>query len=101
MLYLYRRVVFGVQKHADAAAMPDLDRREWAMMVPLALAVLWMGVYPETFLAPMRKDIAALDARLAQARPRGDADLRMAAATGQGAPIAIAQAKPAQGSAHR
>jgi NADH-quinone oxidoreductase subunit M len=49
------------------------------MMVPLAAAVLWMGVYPETFLAPMRKDIAGLEARLAQARPKGDAELRLGA----------------------
>jgi NADH-quinone oxidoreductase subunit M len=34
-----------------------------------------MGVYPESFLAPMRADIAALDARLASARPEGDARL--------------------------
>jgi len=80
MLYLYARVVFGVQKNADAAAMPDLDRREWAMMVPLAAAVLWMGIYPETFLAPMRKDIASLEARVAQARPKGDGQIRFAAA---------------------
>jgi NADH-quinone oxidoreductase subunit M len=80
MLYLYRRVVFGVQANADAAAMPDLDAREWAMMVPLAAVVLWMGVYPESFLAPMRKDIAALDARLAQAAPKGDAQLKAGAA---------------------
>ena len=80
MLYLYRRVIFGVQKNADAAAMPDLDAREWAMMVPLALAVLWMGVYPESFLSPMRQDIIALDARLAQARPAGDARIKVAAA---------------------
>jgi NADH-quinone oxidoreductase subunit M len=75
MLYLYRRVVFGEQKNADAAAMPDLTLREIAMVVPLAAAVLWMGIYPESFLAPMRKDIAALDARLAQAKPVGDAKL--------------------------
>jgi NADH-quinone oxidoreductase subunit M len=43
------------------------------MMSALAAAVLWMGVYPESFLAPMRKDIAALDARLARAKPEGDA----------------------------
>jgi NADH-quinone oxidoreductase subunit M len=79
MLYLYRRVVFGVQKNDDAAAMPDLDAREWAMMVPLAAVVLWMGVYPETFLAPMRKDIAALEARLAPASPKGDSDVKIAA----------------------
>ncbi|MCB2077631.1 MAG: NADH-quinone oxidoreductase subunit M, partial [Novosphingobium sp.] len=77
MLYLYRRVAFGEQKNADAAAMPDLSPREWAMMIPLAAAVLWMGVYPESFLAPMRQDIQALDARIARARPEGDAKLKM------------------------
>jgi NADH-quinone oxidoreductase subunit M len=76
MLYLYWRVAFGVQKNADAAAMPDLTWREWSMMAPLAAAVLWMGVYPESFLAPIRKDIAALDARVARAKPEGDSQLR-------------------------
>ena len=74
MLYLYRRVVFGEQKNADAAAMPDLSAREWAMLAPIAAAVLWMGVYPESFLAPMRQDIAALEARIARAAPHFDAD---------------------------
>ncbi|MBU6266282.1 MAG: NADH-quinone oxidoreductase subunit M [Sphingomonadales bacterium] len=73
MLYLYRRVVFGAQRHADAAAMPDLSAREIVILAPIAAAVLWMGVYPESFIAPFRADIAALDARLAQAKPKGDA----------------------------
>ena len=75
MLYLYRRVAFGDQANADAARMPDLNVREWAMMVPLAAAVLWMGVYPESFLAPMRQDIASLEARMARAVPEGEAHL--------------------------
>ncbi|MCC6925602.1 NADH-quinone oxidoreductase subunit M [Novosphingobium sp.] len=75
MLYLYRRICFGDQKNADAAAMPDLNLREWAMLAPIAAAVLWMGVYPESFLAPMRADIQALEARLASAKPAGDAQL--------------------------
>ena len=78
MLYLYRRIAFGEQKNADAAAMPDLSVREWFMLAPIAAAVLWMGVYPESFLAPMRKDIAALDARLARAKPESDAKLTVA-----------------------
>jgi NADH-quinone oxidoreductase subunit M len=77
MLYLYRRVVFGEQKNADAAAMPDLDVRELLMVVPLALAALWMGIYPESFIAPMRADIAALDARLARAKPDGDSKVTL------------------------
>ena len=76
MLYLYRRVVFGEQRHADAAAMADVNLRELWMLAPIAAAVLWMGIYPESFLAPMRKDIAALDARIAQAAPAGDARLK-------------------------
>ncbi|GAB5347481.1 NADH-quinone oxidoreductase subunit M [Alteriqipengyuania sp. 357] len=75
MLYLYRRVVFGVQKNEDAAAMPDLNVREWLMLAPVAAAVLWMGVYPESFIAPMRSDIAAIEARIARAAPAGDAAL--------------------------
>jgi len=75
MLYLYRRVAFGGQANADAAAMRDISAREWVMMAPIAAAVMWMGVYPESFLAPMRADIAVLDARLAAAAPAGDAKL--------------------------
>ncbi|WP_338465849.1 NADH-quinone oxidoreductase subunit M [Novosphingobium sp. ZN18A2] len=73
MLYLYRRVIFGEQKNADAAAMADLDWREIAMVVPLGLVILWMGVYPESFLAPMRSDIQAIEARVAATAPKSDA----------------------------
>ncbi|QIQ85995.1 NADH-quinone oxidoreductase subunit M [Erythrobacter sp.] len=75
MLYLYRRVAFGVQANEDAARMGDLSGREWAMMVPIVAVVLWMGVYPESFIAPMRSDIAALDARIASAAPESDSRL--------------------------
>jgi NADH-quinone oxidoreductase subunit M len=79
MLYLYWRVVFGVQRNADAAAMSDLSWREWAMLGPIAAAVLWMGVYPESFLAPMRQDIQTLNARLSVAAPAGDSKLKIGA----------------------
>jgi len=75
MLYLYRRVAFGGQANADAAAMPDLSAREYLLLAPIAAVVLWMGVYPESFIAPMRADIASLDARLSRAKPDGDAHL--------------------------
>ncbi len=75
MLYLYRRVAFGPETNPDAQGMADISPREWAMLAPIAAVVLWMGVYPESFLAPMRDDIAALDARMASARPAGDSRL--------------------------
>ena len=72
MLYLYRRVVFGDLTKDDVRAMPDLSLREVALLAPIAAVVLWMGVYPESFLAPMRGDVATLEARIARATPAGD-----------------------------
>ncbi|QDX27994.1 NADH-quinone oxidoreductase subunit M [Sphingomonas suaedae] len=72
MLYLYRRVVFGDLVKDDVKAMPDLSKREMALLAPIAAVVLWMGVYPESFLAPMRADVATLLARIERARPAGD-----------------------------
>ena len=72
MLYLYRRVVFGEIKSADVAEMRDLSGRELWLLAPIAAVVLWMGVYPESFMAPMRKDVGVLLARLDRARPVSD-----------------------------
>ena len=77
MLYLYWRVSYGVQRNADAAAMPDLTRRELAILAPVAAVVLWMGIYPESFLAPMRNDVGTLLARIERAAPESDARLAM------------------------
>lgn len=85
MLYLYRRVAFGELVHEDVKAMPDLSAREMALLAPIAAAVMWMGVYPESFLAPIRGDVGALVARIDRAAPEGDAQLKMGeakAATG-------------------
>ena len=76
MLYLYRRVAFGAQVNADAAAMPDLDNREMWLLAPIAAAVLWMGVYPESFLSPIRRDVATIVARIERAAPAGDAAIK-------------------------
>jgi NADH-quinone oxidoreductase subunit M len=73
MLYLYRRIAFGPQRNADAAAMPDMTMREYWMLVPLAAATIWMGVYPESFLAPMRGDVGYVLSRLQHATPPSDA----------------------------
>ncbi len=78
MLGLFRGVAFGPQRNEDAALLPDLNRRELALLAPLAAGVLWMGVYPESFLAPMRADIAMLETRVARAAPAGDAQFVLA-----------------------
>ncbi|WP_431470449.1 NADH-quinone oxidoreductase subunit M [Sphingosinithalassobacter sp. LHW66-3] len=105
MLWLYRRVVFGVQRNADAAAMPDLSMREISLLAPIAAVVLWMGVYPEPFLAPMRADVARLVERVDRARPIGDSrptpgNPAAAAAAGHGLEGGHGETAPAHGEAH-
>jgi NADH-quinone oxidoreductase subunit M len=73
MLWLYWRVAYGTSRNADAAAMPDLNKREIVSLGAIAAVVLWMGVYPESFLAPMRKDVGLLLARVEPAAPQSDA----------------------------
>ncbi len=68
MLWLYARVMFGAQKNADAAAMPDLDLREWVIFLSLAGVAMWMGLYPHAFLAPLEAPTQSLVARVEQAR---------------------------------
>jgi NADH-quinone oxidoreductase subunit M len=91
MLYLYWRVAYGVHRHADAAAMPDLTKREMAILAPIAAVVLWMGIYPESFLAPMRNDVGTLLARIERAAPANDS--QFARATKPAAPAAKAAEK--------
>jgi NADH-quinone oxidoreductase subunit M len=73
MLWLYWRICFGTQRHADAAAMKDLSVREWWLLAPIVAAVFWMGIYPESFLRPMRNDIGRILVRLDRVTPHYDA----------------------------
>jgi NADH-quinone oxidoreductase subunit M len=102
MLWLFRRVVWGDLTKDDVKAMPDLSMRELWLLGPIAAVVLWMGVYPESFLAPMRADTARLVERLARAAPAGDSQPTPGnpAAAAHGAGHGAAPEGPAHGGAH-
>ena len=57
MLYLYRRVIFGTITREDLRSMTDLNLREKVVFAPLLLLVLWMGIYPSSFLVPIRASV--------------------------------------------
>jgi len=66
MLWLYRRVIFGDLTKENLKAILDLDRREIVIFAPLILAVLWMGIYPNSFLDVMHVSVENL---MVQAQP--------------------------------
>ena len=64
MLYLYRRVVFGTITKDDVRTMLDLSPREVLIFAPMIAVVLWMGIYPSSFLRPMQPSLANLIERV-------------------------------------
>jgi NADH-quinone oxidoreductase subunit M len=50
MLWLYRRIIYGKLTRDDVKRMLDLEPREIAIFAPLIAVVLWMGIYPSSFL---------------------------------------------------
>ena len=60
MLYLYRRVFFGVLEKADLKNILDLNMREVFVFAPLVIATLWIGIYPGPFLEVMDASVANL-----------------------------------------
>jgi NADH-quinone oxidoreductase subunit M len=49
-LFLYRRVIFGELEKDNLKSITDMNRRELVTMVPLALLVIFFGVYPSPIL---------------------------------------------------
>ena len=60
MLWLYRRVVFGELVHKDVAEMHDVRLREIAIFIPIIALVMWIGIYPKSYLQPMEPAIQLL-----------------------------------------
>ncbi len=48
-LWMYKRVVFGEVGNDKVAKLSDVNARETLLLIGLAVAVLWMGVYPKPF----------------------------------------------------
>jgi NADH-quinone oxidoreductase subunit M len=60
MLWLYQRAFFGKASEDLTHHMPDLNFREYAIMVPLIVLMVWMGTYTQSFLPPISSANAVL-----------------------------------------
>src|SRR6202047_2802411 len=74
MLYLSRRVIFGTITRDDLRGMTDLSWREKLVFAPLLVLVLWMGIYPSSFLIPIRTSVDHLVAQVNAANKPRQAD---------------------------
>jgi NADH-quinone oxidoreductase subunit M len=49
LLWLYQRVMFGSVTHEVNKTLPDLNLREYAVLLPLVALAFWIGIYPKPF----------------------------------------------------
>ncbi len=64
LLWMYQRVCFGEVTTDANRRLVDLSLREWAVLVPVLLFIVWIGVYPTTFTAMTEPTVNALMAQV-------------------------------------
>jgi NADH-quinone oxidoreductase subunit M len=56
-LWMYKRVIFGDVTNHHVEELSDINKREFAILAVLAVATLWMGVYPQPFTEVMHASV--------------------------------------------
>src|SRR2546426_1541558 len=64
LLWLYQRVIFGAVTHEANRGLRDLSPREWALLAPIVVLIVWIGVYPTAFTGKTEATIEALIAQV-------------------------------------
>ena len=59
-LWMYKRVYFGDATNHHVRELTDLNAREFGLMAVLAIATLWMGLYPKPFTDVMHVSVTEL-----------------------------------------
>ncbi len=66
MLWMLKRALFGPLDKEENKCLKDLTAREIAVLVPIVVLIVWIGVYPQTFLRKMDRSVEVFLARTAQ-----------------------------------
>ena len=67
-LWMYKRVMFGEVTSSHVAEMKDVNGFEFVVLAVLAVSVIWMGVYPEIFVAKMQVGVHDLIVQVANTK---------------------------------
>jgi NADH-quinone oxidoreductase subunit M len=68
MLWMFQRVIFGKVENPKNKDLKDLSWREIAIFAPLILFIVWIGVYPSTFLDKTKASTENFLAMMAKAK---------------------------------
>jgi NADH-quinone oxidoreductase subunit M len=72
MLPMVQKTIFNALDRPANRHVPDLNGRELAILLPLVVLILWLGVYPKPFLDRMEPSAQRVLAQVRESRlPQG------------------------------
>src|SRR5438552_13326652 len=69
MLWMFQRVNYGPVTRDENKALPDLQTREWVVIVPIIAVAILMGVLPSLFLRPLEPSVERVLTKIHQGAP--------------------------------
>ncbi len=60
MLWMFQRVMFNKITNPENAKLKDINKREWALLLPITILVFWIGIYPKPILSRMEVSVKHL-----------------------------------------
>lgn len=60
LLWMYQRVAFGEVKNPKLNGISDMNFREIIVLAPIFIFIIWIGIYPSTFLKISEKTTAKI-----------------------------------------
>jgi len=66
MLWMFQRVMFGEVTNPKNENLVDMSKRELAVLLPIVILIIWIGIYPKPFLKPMEATVGGLMERVEQ-----------------------------------
>ncbi|MCP4255168.1 MAG: NADH-quinone oxidoreductase subunit M [Candidatus Scalindua sp.] len=53
MLWMFQRVMFNKMTNPENKKLKDINKREWALLLPITILVFWIGIYPKPIISRM------------------------------------------------
>ncbi len=60
LLWMYQRVIFGKLENPHNKTLTDLNKREIGLLIPIIIFIVWIGIYPSTFLSKSELSIKSI-----------------------------------------
>jgi NADH-quinone oxidoreductase subunit M len=68
LLWMFQRVMFGENSNPENHHLKDINKREMALLIPLTIFILWLGIYPNSFLKISEKSTITTIEKVSKSR---------------------------------